>query len=163
MVMRRMAVIALGADHAGFELKQTLKARLTERGHRVIDFGTHSTESVDYPDFAAAVAGAVQEGGAPRGVLVCGSGIGMAIAANKVAGVRAAVAGDVATARLSRQHNDTNVLAIGARATSGEAAILIVDAWLETPFEGGRHARRVSKLAGLDGARKEKDLDAAAR
>ena len=158
-----MAVIALGADHAGFSLKQTLKAQLTERGHQVIDLGTHSTDSVDYPDFAAAVAHSVQAGAAEHGVLVCGSGIGMAIAANKVAGVRAAVAGDVATARLSRQHNDTNVLAIGARATSDDAAIVIVDAWLATPFEGGRHARRVGKLAELDGARKEKALDAAAR
>jgi ribose 5-phosphate isomerase B len=163
MVMRSMAVIALGADHAGFALKQSLKTRLTERGHQVIDFGTHSAESVDYPDFAVAVAQSVQAGSADHGVLVCGSGIGMAIAANKVAGVRAAVAGDVATARLSRQHNDTNVLALGARTTSDEVAIAIVDGWLETPFEGGRHARRVGKLAELDGARKEKALDAAAR
>src|SRR5687767_2247193 len=104
-----MAVIALGADHAGFTLKQDLKAWLTGRGHRVLDFGTHSTDSVDYPDLAALVARSVQEGDAGQGVLVCGSGIGMAIAANKVAGVRAAVAGDAATARLSRQHNDANV------------------------------------------------------
>jgi ribose 5-phosphate isomerase B len=158
-----MAVIALGADHAGFELKQDLKAWLTERGHRVIDVGTHSTDSVDYPDFAARVARSVQNGDAGRGVLVCGSGIGMAIAANKVAGIRAAVAADAATARLSRQHNDANVLALGARTTPREQAVLIVSAWLETPFDGGRHARRVEKLADLDGARKEKALDATAR
>lgn len=158
-----MAVIALGADHAGFDLKQDIKAWLIERGHPVIDFGTHSTDSVDYPDFAALVARSVQEGGAGQGVLVCGSGIGMAMAANKVAGVRAAVAGDAGTARLSRQHNDANVLALGARSTSPEQARTIVEAWLETPFEGGRHARRVGKLAELDGARKEKAVDAAAR
>jgi ribose 5-phosphate isomerase B len=162
-MVRRMAVIALGADHAGFTLKQDLKTWLTERGHRVIDFGTYSTDSVDYPDFAVLVARAVQEGGAAQGVLVCGSGIGMAIAANKVAGVRAAVAGDAGTARLSRQHNDTNVLALGARSTSPEQAMSIVETWLGTPFEGGRHARRVGKLGELDGARKEKAVDAAAR
>jgi ribose 5-phosphate isomerase B len=105
----------------------------------------------------------VQEGDAGHGVLVCGSGIGMAIAANKVAGVRAAVAGDAGTARLSRQHNDANVLALGARSTSTPQAVTIVEAWLETSFEGGRHARRVEKLARLDGARKEKVVDAAAR
>ena len=110
-----MAVIAVGADHAGFALKQAVRARLIERGHQVIDFGTHSTDSVDYPDFAALVACAVREGVAERGVLVCGSGIGMAIAANKVAGIRAAVAADAETARLSRQHNDANVLSMGAR------------------------------------------------
>jgi ribose 5-phosphate isomerase B len=158
-----MAVIALGADHAGFTLKQDLKAWLSERGHRVIDFGTHSTDSVDYPDFAALVARSVQEGAAGHGVLVCGSGIGMAMAANKVAGVRAAVAGDAGVARLSRQHNDANVLALGARSTPAEQARAIVEAWLETPFEGGRHARRVGKLAELDGARKERAADAAAR
>jgi ribose 5-phosphate isomerase B len=158
-----MAVIALGADHAGFTLKQDLKAWLIERGHRVIDFGTHSTDSVDYPDYAALVGRSVQEGDAGHGVLVCGSGIGMAIAANKVAGVRAAVAGDAGTARLSRQHNDANVLALGARSTSTPQAVTIVEAWLETSFEGGRHARRVEKLARLDGARKEKVVDAAAR
>jgi ribose 5-phosphate isomerase B len=162
-MVRRMAVIALGADHAGFILKQDLNTWLIEHGYRVIDFGTHSTDSVDYPDFAALVARSVQEGDAGQGVLVCGSGIGMAIAANKVAGVRAAVAGDVDTARLSRQHNDANVLALGARSTSPQQAMAIVEAWLETPFEGGRHARRVGKLAELDGARKEKAVDAAAR
>jgi ribose 5-phosphate isomerase B len=156
-----MAVIALGADHAGFDLKQDVKAWLIGRGHRVIDFGTHSTESVDYPDYAALVARSVGDGDAGHGVLVCGSGIGMAIAANKVAGVRAAVAGDAVTARLSRQHNDANVLALGARSTSREQAVLIVEAWLDTAFEGGRHARRVGKLAELDGARKEKAVDAA--
>ena len=158
-----MAVIAVGADHAGFALKQAVRARLIERGHQVIDFGTHSTDSVDYPDFAALVACAVREGVAERGVLVCGSGIGMAIAANKVAGIRAAVAADAETARLSRQHNDANVLALGARTITPAQAADILDAWLDTPFEGGRHARRVGKLAELDGIRGEKTVDAAAR
>jgi ribose 5-phosphate isomerase B len=158
-----MAMIALGADHAGFVLKQTLKSWLTARGHLVFDFGTHSTESVDYPDFASAVAVAVREGRAERGVLVCGSGIGMAIAANKVPGVRAAVAADADTARLSREHNDTNVLALGARLTAAAEAERIVEAWLGTAFAGGRHARRVDKLADLDGSLKGKAADAAAR
>jgi len=158
-----MATIAIGADHAGFSLKEQLKAWLAAGGHRVIDHGTHSTDSVDYPDYAAAVADAVRAGGAERGVLVCGSGIGMAMAANKVAGVRAAMAGDPEVARLSRQHNDTNVLALGARLTAPAQALEVVQAWLATPFEGGRHARRVDKLAQLDGVRKVQAVDAAAR
>jgi len=169
-----MTVIGIGADHAGYALKEKLKAWLAADGHRVIDHGTHSTESVDYPDYAVAVAEAVSSGRVERGVLVCGSGIGMAMAANKVAGVRAAVAGDPGVARLSRQHNDTNVLALGARLTAPLHALEVVQAWLATPFEGGRHARRVDKLAQLDGARsavastssssrREPTLDAAAR
>ena len=157
-----MAMIALGADHAGYELKQILSQWLSEQGHLVSDFGTHSTASVDYPDIAAAVARAVRVGAAERGLLVCGSGVGMAIAANKVAGIRAAVAGDVVTARLCREHNDTNVLALGARAISREAAVAIVHAWLETAFAGGRHARRVEKLDVLDGTRKENVVDVTA-
>jgi ribose 5-phosphate isomerase B len=145
-----MAVIALGADHAGFELKERLKARLAERGHRLLDVGTHSSDSVDYPDFAAAVAARVGGGQAECGVLVCGTGIGMAIAANKVPGVRAAPCGDVESARLSREHNDANVLALGARTTGFEAALAIVEAWLDAAFQGGRHARRVDKIAALE-------------
>jgi len=158
-----MALIAIGADHAGYALKEKLKAWLSADGHRVIDHGTHSTDSVDYPDYAAAVAESVRSGRAERGVLVCGSGIGMAMAANKVAGVRAAVAADPDVARLARQHNDANVLALGARLTAPMHALQVVHAWLATPFEGGRHARRVDKLAQLDGLRKEQALDAAAR
>ena len=157
-----MAMIALGADHAGYELKQILGQWLSEQGHLVSDFGTHSTASVDYPDIAAAVARAVRVGAAERGLLVCGSGVGMAIAANKVAGIRAAVAGDVVTARLCREHNDTNVLALGARAVGRDAAVAIVHAWLETAFAGGRHARRVEKLDVLDGTRKENVVDVTA-
>ena len=151
-----MAMIALGADHAGFPLKQALKSWLATRGHLVFDLGTHSTESVDYPDYAAAVGRMVCAGRAERGLLVCGSGIGMAIAANKIPGIRAAVAGDAVTAQLSREHNDTNVLALGARMTGADEAALIVQAWLDTPFAGGRHARRVAKIEpGTTGAEAE--------
>jgi ribose 5-phosphate isomerase B len=158
-----MAIIAIGADHAGFSLKEQLRRWLAADGHHVIDHGTHSTDSVDYPDYAALVARTVRDGGAERGVLVCGSGIGMAMAANKVGGVRAVVAGDPEVARLSRQHNDANVLALGARLTAPTQALDVVRAWLATPFEGGRHTRRVDKLAQLDGVRKEQAAHAAAR
>jgi ribose 5-phosphate isomerase B len=138
--------IALGADHAGVELKDALKAHLESRGLTVSDMGTHGSASVDYPDFARQVADAVREGRADRGVLVCGSGIGMAIAANKVAGIRAAAIGDVTSARLAREHNDLNVLALGARLTAPGLAREIVDAFLDTPFAGGRHEQRVAKI-----------------
>jgi|SRR5262245_3084801 len=158
-----MATIAIGADHAGYTLKERLKTWLAADGHRMIDHGTHSSESVDYPDYAVAVAESVRAGDAEWGVLVCGSGIGMAMAANKVPGVRAAAAGEPGVARLSRQHNDANVLALGARLTAPARALAVVQAWLATPFEGGRHARRVDKLAQLDAVRKEYAIDAAAR
>ncbi len=145
-----MRVIALGADHAGFPLKEDLKAWLGAHGYEVRDFGTHSLEAVDYPDYARLVGHAVTSGLAARGVLVCGSGLGMAIAANKVAGVRAAACFDPIMARLSREHNDANVLALGGRLTGREAALAILDAWLATPFAGGRHLRRIEKLAALD-------------
>jgi ribose 5-phosphate isomerase B len=141
------ATVALGADHAGFELKESLKAWLIDRGCEVTDLGTHSTESVDYPDYAAAVARAVADGKAQRGVLVCGTGIGMAVAANKAAGVRAALCGDLYTARMSREHNDANVLCLGGRLTGREMAADILRMWLETEFAGGRHARRLEKIA----------------
>src|SRR5947207_6612559 len=147
-----MTVVAVGADHAGFSLKQHLKEWLVAEGHRVVDAGTNSSDSVDYPDYAAAVARSVSAGEAERGLLVCGTGIGMVIAANKVPGIRAGVCGDVETARLSRQHNDLNVLALAGRTTSRDAAIAIVSAWLETAFEGGRHQRRLAKVAGLEHA-----------
>ena len=147
-----MAVVALGADHAGFHLKEAVKMWLVDRGHQVLDYGTHGTESVDYPDFAAAVAGAVREGAAARGVLVCGTGIGMAIAANKVDGIRAVQCLDVASAQISRQHNDTNVLTLGARTTGEDVAVTIVGAWLEAAFEGGRHSQRIAKVSALERA-----------
>jgi len=145
-----MTVIAIGADHAGYSLKEDLKAWLGGSGHPVLDFGTHSLESVDYPDFAGPVADAVTSGAAARGVLVCGTGMGMAMAANKLEGVRAAVCLDPLMARMSREHNDANVLALGARLTDGRSAVEILQAWLETPFAGGRHVRRVEKLMALE-------------
>ncbi len=145
-----MKAIALGADHAGFPLKEELKSWLIGRGYDVVDCGTQSAESVDYPDYAAAVAGAVTAGKAGWGVLVCGTGLGMAMAANKVPGIRAAACTDVYTARLSREHNDTNVLALGARITARDSAIEILEAWLAAEFAGGRHARRVAKLAAIE-------------
>jgi ribose 5-phosphate isomerase B len=138
--------VALGADHAGVALKDALRQMLEARGVTCEDFGTDGTASVDYPDFAAAVGRGVSEGRFDRGVLVCGSGIGMAIAANKVAGIRAAAIGDTTAARLSREHNDLNVLALGARATSPELAAEILDVFLDTPFAGGRHEGRVRKI-----------------
>lgn len=138
--------IALGADHAGVALKDALKAHLESRGLDVFDAGTHGTASVDYPDYAQQVAHAVRDHQAERGVLVCGSGIGMAIAANKVAGIRAAAIGDITSARLAREHNDLNVLALGARLTSPDVAREILDAFLDTPFAGGRHEQRVAKI-----------------
>ena len=145
-----MATVAVGADHAGFALKQDLTQWLVAQGHTVLDVGTHSLDSVDYPDFAAAVCRVLTSGEAARGVLVCGTGIGMAIAANKVPGIRAGVCGDVETARLSRQHNDLNVLALAGRVTSSERAIAIARAWLDTAFEGGRHERRLAKVSDLE-------------
>lgn len=146
MVDAHMVVIAVGADHAGFPLKEDVKAWLTARGHRVLDFGTGSSEPVDYPDFARPVAMAVASGEADRGLLVCGTGIGMAMAANKVRGARAAACSDAYTARMSREHNDSNVLALGARIIRRETALEIVDVWLVTEFAGGRHLRRIEKL-----------------
>ena len=145
-----MTTVAVGADHAGFLLKQALKSWLLAEGHTVLDVGTHSSDSVDYPDFAAAVSRAVNTGEAACGVLVCGTGIGMAIAANKVPGIRAGVCGDEETARLSRQHNDLNILALAGRVLPADRAIVIVRAWLDTPFEGGRHERRLAKVSDLE-------------
>ncbi len=145
--------IAVGADHAGFELKEKVKQELERLGHRVEDVGTHSSESVDYPDFAAQVARRVAAGRAERGILVCGTGTGMAMAANKVAGVRAASVTDAAAARLSREHNDANVLGLGARLIEEPRALEIVRAWLEAEFAGGRHQRRVEKISEIERTR----------
>lgn len=142
--------IALGADHAGVALKNDVKRALTDLSMDVTDFGTDSEASVDYPDFARTVGAAVASGTHDRGILVCGSGIGMAIAANKIAGVRAANVLDVEAARSSREHNDANVLALAARITATTRALEIVRAFLDTPFAGGRHARRVSKISDLE-------------
>ena len=150
-------VVALGADHAGYELKQYLKRYLEEWGYQVRDLGTGSaTQPVDYPDFAAAVARAVAAGQAWRGIVVDGAGIGSAMAANKVPGARAALCYDKATARNSREHNDANVLTLGARMISPEVAREIVALWLETEFAGGRHQRRVDKITQLERASQDK-------
>lgn len=138
--------IALAADHAGFELKDQLKGELEAGGYDVLDLGTNSPDSVDYPDFADVLADAVSGGKASRGVLVCGSGIGISMAANRHRGVRAAAVFDETAARLARQHNDANVLALGARLTGIEVAKACLKTFLETEFEGGRHQRRVDKM-----------------
>jgi ribose 5-phosphate isomerase B len=145
-----MSVIAVGADHAGLALKEVLKSWLERHGHHVLDVGTHTADSVDYPDYASAVTDALLAGAAERGILVCGTGIGMAMAANKVPGVRAASCVDAYTARMAREHNDANVLTLGARIVGAEDAIEIVRVWLETAFAGDRHVRRLAKLAALE-------------
>jgi ribose 5-phosphate isomerase B len=137
----------MACDHAGFDLKELLKRELQAAGHQIMDLGTSSTESVDYPDFGSALAGAIRDGRAGRGILICGTGIGIAIAANREPAVRAAVAHDTTSARLARQHNDANVLALGARLIGAEAARDCVRVFLDTPFEGGRHCGRVAKLS----------------
>jgi ribose 5-phosphate isomerase B len=142
--------IALGADHAGFEEKEKLKKTLDEIGVEYEDLGTNSLDSVDYPDFAQKVGEAVASGEAEQGILVCGSGIGIAIAANKIHGVRAAQAWNEETARLARQHNDANVLSIGARVIPEEEIPKIVKAWFGAKFEGGRHEKRVEKITELE-------------
>ena len=145
-----MTIVGLGADHAGFPLKEDLKAWLIDHGYDVVDFGAQSTESVDYPDYAEAVGAAVVTGKATCGVLVCGTGIGMAMAANKLAGVRAAACTDAFSARMSREHNDANVLCLGARLTGRELALEMLKIWIDTPFAGDRHARRVGKIVALE-------------
>ena len=142
--------IALGADHAGFELKERIKQRLASEGFEIHDEGTTSTESVDYPDYARKVGDEVAQQRADFGVLVCGSGIGLAIAANKVPGIRAAKVDTEQEAELSREHNDANVLTLGARVIGEDAAFRIVDTWLATQFAGGRHERRVEKIAAIE-------------
>jgi ribose 5-phosphate isomerase B len=143
-------LVAIGADHGGFELKEQLKVYLRDWGYTVLDLGTDSTAAVDYPDFAEAVAKAVVRGDAWLGVVVDSAGIGSSIAANKVAGARAALCYDRATARNSREHNDANVLSLGAKLISPEAAREILAIWLSTPFAGGRHQRRVDKIKSIE-------------
>lgn len=140
--------IVVASDHAGFELKSLVKAELEAMGRPVLDLGTHGPDSVDYPDFADAVAAALGDGRAGRGVLVCGTGIGISIAANRHRHVRAALCHDSTGARLARAHNDANVLVLGARLIGTEAAKDCIRTFFTTAFEGGRHARRVAKLGG---------------
>jgi ribose 5-phosphate isomerase B len=145
--------VTIGSDHAGFALKQHLVDTLTKLGHEVTDLGTDSEEPVDYPPICAAVGRAVAAGEADRGIVVGGSGQGEQIAANKVRGVRAALCNDLYTARMSRQHNDANVLSIGGRIVAAGLADEILALWLDTPFEGGRHERRIDQIADIESDR----------
>jgi ribose 5-phosphate isomerase B len=145
--------IAIGSDHAGFDLKEKLKHHMMQAGHDVNDFGTSGIESVDYPDFAFAVGRAVSSGQCDYGVLVCSTGVGMCVAANKVKGARAALAVDADAAAQSRAHVDCNVLIFGQRQSDVDQAVAILDRWLDTPFEGGRHERRVRKIAEFEADR----------
>lgn len=149
--------LALGSDHAGLSLKNHLVTWLREQGYSIHDYGVHSPESMDYPDIAATVARAVASGQQSQGLLVCGSGIGVAISANKVPGIRAARCHDPLSARLAREHNDANVLTLGDRLITPMVAETVVTAWLEAQFEGGRHQRRVDKIGALESAAEEAD------
>ncbi|ASG73093.1 bifunctional allose-6-phosphate isomerase/ribose-5-phosphate isomerase RpiB [Salmonella enterica] len=145
-----MKTIAFGCDHVGFILKQEIVEHLTLRGIAVIDKGTWSSQRTDYPHYASAVAQAVAAGEVDGGILICGTGVGISITANKVAGIRAVVCSEPYSAQLSRQHNNTNVLAFGSRVVGGELAKMIVDAWLDATFEGGRHQKRVDAIMAIE-------------
>ena len=143
-------MIALGADHGGFELKEAIRAYLDENGIEYQDFGTYTTDSVDYAPFAAKVAHAVAEGKAEKGILCCGTGIGISIAANKVKGIRAAVCSNAFCAEMTRRHNDANILCMGGRVIGTEDAVEFTKIFLNTPFEGGRHAKRIAQIAEIE-------------
>jgi ribose 5-phosphate isomerase B len=142
--------VAIGSDHAGFHLKRELKKILEELGHECIDFGPQTPESVDYPDFGEKVSEAVSSNKVDRGVLICGTGIGMSIVANKFPGIRASLCNDLYTARFSRLHNDANVLVIGGRIVGVDLAKEILKTWFTTEFEGGRHLRRIEKIKSIE-------------
>ncbi|KNY28522.1 ribose 5-phosphate isomerase B [Pseudobacteroides cellulosolvens] len=143
-------MIGIGSDHGGFNLKTEIIKFLKEKGYEVKDFGTYSTESVDYPDFGQAVTEAVSEGECDKGIVICGTGIGISIAANKVKGIRAALCTDTYMARMSREHNNANILALGERVVGIGAALDIVETWLDTEFAGGRHQLRLDKIAQIE-------------
>ena len=142
--------IAIASDHGAFALKEKIKAHLLQKGYEVKDFGTNSTESCDYPDFAGPAAKAVAAGECEKGIVLCTTGIGVSMTANKVKGIRCALLHDLLSARLTRQHNDTNMMALGAAVTGDMLALEIVDTWLTTEFEGGRHRRRIDKLMSYE-------------
>ncbi len=142
--------IAIGADHGGYSLKEILKQHLVEEGHEVTDLGTHDTSSCNYPDYAEKVAFAVADKDAELGILVCGTGIGMSIAANKVKGIRAAAVSDCFTAQATREHNDSNIICLGERTVGPGLAMRIVDTWLNARFQGGRHQVRVDMISELE-------------
>lgn len=146
--------IAIASDHAAFELKEKIVQHLKELGHEPMDFGVYDDSSVDYPDYGVKVAKAVSDAEYERGVLLCGTGIGMSITANKFPGVRASLVYDHYTAKMSRLHNDSNILVIGGRTTGISTAFDIVETWLTTPYEGGRHERRLKKISDLDNHRR---------
>lgn len=148
--------IAIGCDHGGISLKDSIVNYLEERGVQIEDFGTFGTESVDYPDFAYKVARSVVDGKADKGILMCGTGIGISIAANKVNGIRCALCHNTDTAKLTAMHNNSNVLAMGGRVIDADTAVNIVKAWLDTPFEGGRHITRINKISEIE--KKEKNI-----
>ena len=143
-------MIALGCDHGGYELKQEIKKYLDEKGIEYKDYGCDSLDSVDYPIYAKKVAHAILDGECEKGILICGTGLGISLAANKVKGIRACVCSEPFTAKMSRAHNDCNILAFGARVVGGELAKMIVDTWINTEFEGGRHQRRVDLLMEIE-------------
>jgi ribose 5-phosphate isomerase B len=151
-----MEKIIIGADHAGYGLKESIKAWLGGQGIETTDVGTDGEASTDYPDYAVGVAEAVSSGRFTKGILICGTGIGMSIVANRYPGVRAALCRDEETARLSRMHNDANVLVLAARQTDAETAVAILRTWLATPFEGGRHQRRLDKICETERCLREK-------
>jgi ribose 5-phosphate isomerase B len=153
MENRKAMRIALGTDHAGFEYKERIKAWLTAAGHDVVDFGTNSPETADYPLFIRPAAEAVVSGKCDRGIVLGGSGNGEAIAANRVRGVRCALCWNVETARLARAHNDANMISLGQRMISLDTALAIVEVWLETPFEGGRHQQRIEQIDNPPGTK----------
>ena len=145
-----MGAIAIGSDHAGYSLKEAAKSYVAKKGMEVVDFGTETPDPVDYPDFARKVAEEVSSGRLAKGILVCGSGVGMTITANKFPAVRAVLALDEETARMSRLHNDSNILVLAGRRTEADIAYRIIDTWLATPFEGGRHQKRLDKIADME-------------
>ena len=145
-------MIAIGSDHGGLELKEAIVKALATRGLDVDDFGTDNGESVDYPDFAEKVAGAVSRGEIKQGILVCGTGIGMSIVANKFPGVRAALVTDEFMAQMAKEHNDANILVLGGRVLAEEMAVKMVNTWLDSSYEGGRHQRRLDKIAQVESA-----------
>lgn len=143
--------IGIGSDHGGFELKGEIKVHLEKKGIEVVDYGTYSLESVDYPDYGKKVAEAVVNKDVERGIIICGTGIGISIAANKVKGIRCALCGDTFSARMSKEHNDANMLALGARVLGLGLALEIVDVWLVSEFQAGRHEIRVNKISDIEG------------
>ena len=145
-------IIAMANDHGGLALKKIVKEHLIERGYKVVDLGTHSEESVDYPIYGKACGEAVASGKADLGIVICGTGIGISIAANKVKGIRCGLCTSVEMAELTKKHNDANMLALGGRTTDAELSIKITDTWLDTEFEGGRHQRRIDKITAIEAA-----------